>query len=139
MTVRSILKQWFSTAKKPTAGQFAEWIDSFWHKSEDSIPVSAIDNLSNTLAGKASTAQVTSEASIRTLVDQNLQNQINALAGSFDMRAFISLAPVCENEADAQAAELTAYTLYKTSTGELRYKLPVDDETFTYTLPLILS
>lgn len=28
------LKSWFSTGMKPTGAQFAQWMDSFWHKSE---------------------------------------------------------------------------------------------------------
>ncbi|QEC79049.1 hypothetical protein [Mucilaginibacter ginsenosidivorax] len=90
---------------------------------------------------------IANEAELRSAADAGLQGQIDALAGSFDMRAFISAAPVCTDEAAAVTAGLAAYTLYKTATGELRYKLPnpvtpnaptggtVDDtaDTFTYT------
>jgi hypothetical protein len=82
---------------------------------------------------------IANEAELRSAADEELQGQIDALAGSFDMRAFISTAPVCADEAAATTAGLTAYTLYKTGTGELRYKLPAEGEGFTYTLPLILS
>lgn len=139
MSSRAILKAFFTRGAKPTAGQFAALIDSYWHKDEDLIPVNKIAGLSDALAGKASTEDINNEATIRTAADGDLQTQIDALAGSFDMRAFISLAPVCADEAAAVTAGLTAYTLYKTATGELRYKLPAEGEGFTYTLPLILS
>jgi hypothetical protein len=35
--IRSILKNWFKTGDKPTEAQFADWIDSFYHKTEDTI------------------------------------------------------------------------------------------------------
>jgi hypothetical protein len=34
MTTREQLKKWFARGKRPTAEQFAAWVDSFWHKSE---------------------------------------------------------------------------------------------------------
>jgi len=42
----------------------------------------------------------------------------------FDMTAYIEAAPICADEAAAIVAGLDPYTLYKTATGELRYKLP---------------
>jgi hypothetical protein len=60
-----------------------------------------------------------------------------AAGGNFDMTAYIHDAPVCADEAAAIIAGLDPYTLYKTATGELRYKLPVAG--FTYTLPFNLS
>jgi len=146
MASRSILKGYFTRGAKPTAGQFASWIDSFWHKDEDLIPINKVNNLSTTLAGKASTADISNEAEIRAAADDDLQGQIDVMAGgAFDMTAYIEAAPVRADE--AAAAGLTPYTLYKTATGELRYKLPdpvtpepptdgvVDDDadTFTFT------
>lgn len=32
---RNVLKAWFSQGKFPTGEQFSDWIDSFFHKSED--------------------------------------------------------------------------------------------------------
>ncbi len=51
MTAKDILKSWFSTGKKPTGTQFAEWIDSFWHKGE-AIKITDVENLQTTLANK---------------------------------------------------------------------------------------
>ncbi|WP_295711034.1 hypothetical protein [Mucilaginibacter sp.] len=91
---------------------------------------------------------IANEASLRTSADNNLQTQINELAGSsFNMKAYIQAAPTYADEAAALAGGIAAYTLYKTAEGELRYKLPnavtpepptsgvVDDvaNTFTYT------
>lgn len=82
MATRVALKNFFLRGAKPTAGQFASLIDSFWSKDEDSIPVSKITNLSNTLAGKAATEDLQTEATTRAAADEDLQLQINELAES---------------------------------------------------------
>ena len=38
------LKNWFRTGAKPLQGQFWDWLDSYWHKSE-TIPSSAVTGL----------------------------------------------------------------------------------------------
>jgi len=43
ITARSILKTWFETGDTPLQSQFWNWLDSYWHKDDDSIPVSAIN------------------------------------------------------------------------------------------------
>ena len=45
------LKQWFERGKKPTAAQFASWMESYWHKSEQ-LPISKIEQLPEALAQK---------------------------------------------------------------------------------------
>ena len=76
MTLRSTLKQWFSRGNKPTAAQFAEWIDSFWHKSEDTIQMSDINMLPQTLNGKSDVGHTHDASEIRNLpsmtVDANI-------------------------------------------------------------------
>lgn len=57
---RAQLVIWFTTAKKPTQGQFSDRADSFWHKNEDTIPIGKIDNLNTTLATKADATVVNS-------------------------------------------------------------------------------
>lgn len=42
------LKAWFVTAAKPLQGQYWDWMDSYWHKSE-LIPMSSVDHLVATL------------------------------------------------------------------------------------------
>lgn len=53
MAVRSIaqLKAWFKRGLYPVAAQFADWMDSYWHK-EEQIPISSIENLSTQLNDK---------------------------------------------------------------------------------------
>lgn len=48
MTPKKTLKKWFSNFMKPAQEHFAEWIDSYWHKSEQ-IPMSKIDGLSTAI------------------------------------------------------------------------------------------
>ena len=55
----------------------------------------------------------------------------------FDLTAYIAAAATCADELEAIAAALPDYSLYKTPTGELRYKLP--NNSFTYTLPFQLA
>ena len=49
---RALLKSWFKRGLYPKAEQFSDWIDSFWHKDEDKIPVDAVDNLPTLLNDK---------------------------------------------------------------------------------------
>ena len=44
MAIRSIaqLKAWFKRGSYPTEAQFADWIDSFFHKEEDKVPISSM-------------------------------------------------------------------------------------------------
>ena len=42
---RSTLKNWFKTGLKPLQNQFWDLFDSYWHKDDDLIPQSAIQNL----------------------------------------------------------------------------------------------
>lgn len=54
MAIRSIaqLKAWFKRGKYPTEAQFADWIDSFFHKEEDKVPISSVEGLPEQLSGK---------------------------------------------------------------------------------------
>ncbi|MEY4902832.1 MAG: hypothetical protein RLZZ292_647 [Bacteroidota bacterium] len=55
--VRATLKSWFKKGLKPLETQFADWIDSYWHKN-DAIPISSIDNLNNTLNQYVTNTQI---------------------------------------------------------------------------------
>lgn len=48
MLDRNILKDWFKTRKKPTQGQFWQWIDACFFKGEK-LPINDVDGLENTL------------------------------------------------------------------------------------------
>lgn len=71
------LKAWFGARKYPTAEQFASLFDSFFHKTDDIIPIASVDDLPEQLNNKLST----SEANImRSDIAQNttLINGLNA-------------------------------------------------------------
>lgn len=53
-----IIKSWFRKGLYPTENQFSDTWDSFWHKSEDLIPMSRIDGLNDTLNTKAEAAVI---------------------------------------------------------------------------------
>ncbi len=87
------------------------------------------------------------EVTAREAADAGLQGQIDTLTSKpeFDMIAYIKNSPIYAS--DVAAISLSPYSMYRTTTGELRYKLPdvitpepptngiTDDEanTFTYT------
>lgn len=79
MTGRNQLKSWFSTGKKPLAAQFAEWMDSFWHKGEDSIGINDVQGLQGALSQKAGAAAISAEATARLNAD-------NALTAALDTK-----------------------------------------------------
>jgi hypothetical protein len=56
---RDQLKAWFTTGKKPPQGQFWDWLDSFFHKS-DTIGIANVTNLQTILNSKADLASVNS-------------------------------------------------------------------------------
>ncbi|MEY8687860.1 hypothetical protein AB9N12_17675 [Bacteroides sp. AN502(2024)] len=50
--LRSTLKQWFKRGKYPIEEQFADWIDSFLHKTEDKLPLANVEDLPEQLNAK---------------------------------------------------------------------------------------
>lgn len=50
--LRSTLKQWFKRGKYPLEEQFADWIDSFLHKTEDKVPLANVAGLPEQLNAK---------------------------------------------------------------------------------------
>lgn len=50
--LRTILKDWFKRGKYPSENQFADWIDSFVHKTEDKLPIVMVEGLANQLNSK---------------------------------------------------------------------------------------
>lgn len=47
----SQLKKWFSKGAYPTEAQFHNWLDSFWHKTDNKIPIAAVEDLTEELNG----------------------------------------------------------------------------------------
>ena len=58
----SQIKSWFKKGMYPTESQFANTFDSFWHK-DDTLPLSAIQNLMQILNDKASVQLVNTKTS----------------------------------------------------------------------------
>lgn len=54
---RSVLKNWFRKGLTPTQAQFADAFDSFFHKSEDLIPLSSVAGLSARLESERTALQ----------------------------------------------------------------------------------
>lgn len=50
--VRAMLRKWFGRGMYPTAEQFSDVFDSFWHKTEDEISMDKVGGLTDRLNGK---------------------------------------------------------------------------------------
>ena len=50
--VRALLRKWFGRGMYPTAEQFSDLFDSFWHKTEDEISIDKVEGLTSQLNGK---------------------------------------------------------------------------------------
>lgn len=69
---RAQLRKWFGRGQYPTAEQFSGLFDSFWHKEEDKIAVTAVEGLAEQLNGKMSAAD-----------GQALQETVEQVAAQF--------------------------------------------------------
>ena len=94
--VRAQLRKWFGRGMYPTAEQFSDLFDSFFHKTEDKIPMSGGEGLTDQLNGKYNTAEgrelekrvqkVTDDLSVHVASSEKafneVQNDIEALDGA---------------------------------------------------------
>ena len=114
---RDILKQWFSRGKYPLASQFADWIDSFWHKT-DKLPVSSVSGLDEALNRKAEASALAAkqdreapalQTDAKTIVEAI--NEVNDSLGPYDASAtpYTSEAARGEGIEDVEAALDTLY------------------------------
>ena len=99
--VRAQLRKWFGRGMYPTAEQFSDLFDSFFHKTEDKIPMSGVEGLTDQLNGKYNTAEgrelekkvqkVTDDLSAHVASSEKafneVQNDIEALDGKIDDEA----------------------------------------------------
>jgi len=82
MTSRNALKQWFLTGLKPTEGQFAELINSFFNLNDDQITIAMVQGLANLMGLKAALTDVAEEATLRAAGDAALQaSKVDMVAG----------------------------------------------------------
>ena len=79
----SQIKSWFKKGMYPTESQFANTFDSFWHK-DDTLPLSAIQNLMQILNDKAFTNHTHQLYDITDLseFEQDISNQLNTKANT---------------------------------------------------------
>ena len=79
----SQIKSWFKKGMYPTESQFANTFDSFWHK-DDTLPLSAIQNLMQILNDKAFTNHTHQLNDITDLseFEQDISNQLKTKANT---------------------------------------------------------
>lgn len=80
MTTKQQLKMWFSKGKYPLASQFAEWLESYWHKSEK-IPMSTIDGLTDELNDKVSSSALAAKQNVE---DEGLETGDKTVVGAIN-------------------------------------------------------
>jgi hypothetical protein len=85
MAIRSLqqLKAWFSKGKYPSATQFADWMDSFFHKSEDKVPIGSVDGLPDVLNGKYDVTDAEALAERLNSTQQSLDNAQDGINNAF--------------------------------------------------------
>jgi len=59
---RNVLKAWFENGDFPTGTQFADWIDSFFHKSEDVAAVLAWTTVPASSSAAGTAGQISYDA-----------------------------------------------------------------------------
>ena len=73
---RSVLKNWFRKGLNPTQAQFADAFDSFFHKSEDMIPLSQVSGLLAAIETKKTELQDFLNARLSAAID-DLDGRVN--------------------------------------------------------------
>ena len=107
---RNTLKSWFIRGAKPLAAQFADWIDSFWHK-EDTLPIGSVENLTDELNKRATAESV-----------RNVETRVATLENATHVSAHADLTGK-NDEADVQhltEAEKAQITTNKNDIAYLR-------------------
>lgn len=97
---REQLKKWFRRGMYPLESQFADWIDSFWHKN-DALPISSVDGLADAINGKADASALEQKQDKE---DENLQTNNKTVVGAIN-EVYDGLGPY-----DAQATSYTSDT-----------------------------
>lgn len=88
------LKSWFRRGLYPTEEQFSSWLDSFWHKTDDIIPISAIANLAERLNNKLDTSEREALLSeMRGIIEScdDLSERFNQIYEDLDVAAITAL------------------------------------------------
>lgn len=111
---RNTLKGWFQRGMKPTAAQFADWIDSFWHKG-DLLPITAINSLQTLLNGKASTTQLNNK---QDATSNDLQTESKLVVGAIN-ETVARVGTLSSDVEQLKQNSLRNYTLDFSSSSEL--------------------
>lgn len=124
---KTTLKTWFSRGKKPTAAQFAEWIDSYWHKGEH-IPIDAIDHLDSELDQRAKINDASAGATTTTYSSKKIRELIDQLGGTMEADRQV----VCVDTTDELEAveEPSIEVLYLVRDTNQLYSYDADNGTF---------
>lgn len=107
VTARNTIKNWFKKGLKPLETHFASWLDSFWHKEDDLIPMSAIEDLLDTLNSLATSIAVTNAIdSLRTEIKAGVPIDGDTLEKLYNLIVATSLSTLLDNDNDAGAFQI---------------------------------
>lgn len=97
---RNTLKQWFVKGARPTEGQFAAWLDSFFHK-DDKVPATSVEGLQEAFDAKADRKALETVSGLT----QELRNDFNSSTNSMNTAASAAYAAQEAADEAAQAAQ----------------------------------
>jgi hypothetical protein len=107
---RNTLKQWFVKGARPTAEQFASWIDSYFHKSEK-IPATTIEGFQEALDAKADKQALETVSKLQQELRADFNSSTNmmnaAAAAAYDAQAAANEAAQAAQEATQVAADVS--------------------------------
>lgn len=130
MTDKTTLKQWFTRGKKPTAAQFAEWMDSYWHLS-DEITISSVKELAVALAAKADTTAM--QTAISAAVAELSATKQDKSDASLQTAAQTIVGAINEVAAQATANKFSIYVC--TNTSESYEQIPLSYDVVVFDIP----
>lgn len=115
------LKSWFRRGLYPTEEQFASWLDSFWHKTDDQIPIAAVANLAERLNAKLDTserAELLERMQLLNDLFNDLSRNLNQVYEDFDVTEIEALKAEMESH-------LTAFALMEALALQSAQLLPL--------------
>ena len=97
---RNTLKQWFIKGARPTAEQFAAWIDSFFHQN-DKVPATSVEGLQEAFDAKADRKALDTVSGLV----QELRTDFNSQTNSMNTAAAAAYAAQEAADEATQAAQ----------------------------------
>lgn len=149
MALKSLaqLKAWFRKGMYPTESNFSDLMDSFWHKTDDVIPIGNVGTLAERLNRKLDTAdaeQIYDQIKTISVKFGGLEDQIDDVYTDLDVNAIAALRAEVEGRLEAfvlmeqlalQSAQLLPLKMNLTYPARITYGNPVAQKIVAELLP----